>query len=150
MVVSATSRLRSIQGSLNLLIIWIPLINIFDEIGPLQVIPGSHKELLYGVKKDDWFMSIDNKRFSETEFVSLDMDFGDVLFFSGFLVHKSGLLKAENHRWSIQLRFNDLDDETYKKRGYPLTFSSERPTIDYIQNEKDLKIENLKYLKSFM
>ena len=95
-------------------------------------------------------MSIDNKRFSETEFVSLDMDFGDVLFFSGFLVLKSGLLKAENHRWSIELRFNDLDDETYKKRGYPLTFSSERPTIDYIQNEKDLKIENLKYLKSFM
>ena len=108
------------------------LINVFDEIGPLQVIPGSHKELLYEVKKDDWFMSIDNKRFSETEFISLDMDYGDVLFFSGFLVHKSGLLKTDNHRWSIQLRFNDLDDETYKRGVILLPFhQKDRQLITY-------------------
>lgn len=141
---------RSVQGSINMMVIWIPLIDINEEIGPLNVVPESHKKCLYKVKKDEWFMSISEKEFKKDHYKSLLMNKNDVLFFSGFLVHKSGVLKTNSHRWTIQLRFNDLDEQSYIDRGYPLTTSSERPVVDYLGSYNEIPINEIKSLKGFI
>ena len=108
---------RSIQGSLNSVVVWIPLVNVTDELGPLEVIPGSHKRGLCAKKMVKGFGVCDAKN---KEFVKVEMNVGDALFFSTYLIHRSGNNITEDKiRWSCHFRYNDLEDETYIGRGYP-------------------------------
>jgi phytanoyl-CoA hydroxylase len=108
---------RSIQGSLNSIVAWVPLIDINKALGCLEVIPGSHQDGLQNSEKDDWFRSI--PAIAENKFASLNVETGDVLFFSTFLIHRSGNNITESIRWSCHFRYNDLSEETFIARKYP-------------------------------
>lgn len=107
----------STQGSLNGLTLWIPLVDVTQELGPLEISPGSHlmgkQEHIesYGVpvmKKIDW------------NFMPVPMEVGDVLAFSNFLVHRSGTNITEDKiRWSIHFRYDDVTEKTFIDRNYP-------------------------------
>ena len=43
-------------------------------------------------------------------------------FFSAFLIHQSGNNITNNIRWSVQLRYNNLDEPTFIERGYPMAY----------------------------
>lgn len=79
---------RSMQGSINSMIVWIPLCNISEELGALKIIPGSHKSGLLETTENKWFRQIDNNNLKD--FISVEVEEGDALFFSSFLVHTSG------------------------------------------------------------
>ena len=53
-------------------------------------------------------------------FKNVDAKLGEVLLFSTFLVHKSGLNLTNNIRYSINIRFNDLYSQDYAERNYYL------------------------------
>lgn len=108
---------RSIQGSLNSVVMWVPLCNISGDMGPLEVIPGSHLRGLQATKVKDNFGLCENV--SEDEFVSVQTSPGDALFFSTFLIHRSGENTSEKIRWSCHFRYNDLTEATYLSRGHP-------------------------------
>lgn len=40
---SAHQDWRSMQGSLDSMVVWVPLVNVDESLGALEVIPGSHK-----------------------------------------------------------------------------------------------------------
>ena len=114
------------QGSSNSITAWIPLQNTFIKNGSLNVIPESHKR---GFIKDhlNWKnlkvppnMLSEEKAKSLGIFKNIDTGFGEVLLFSTFLVHKSGLNLTKNIRYSINIRFNDLNSQDYAKRNYYL------------------------------
>jgi hypothetical protein len=44
------------------------------------------------------------------------------LIFSAFLVHRSGENITKNIRWSIQLRYNNMVEPTFKERGFPMPY----------------------------
>lgn len=107
----------STQGSLNGLTLWIPLVDIKDELGPLEVVPGSHVlgnsehvevEGVPVLSRDDW------------NFLPVPMDVGDVLVFSNFLIHKSGINLTEDEiRWSAHFRYDDACESTFIERNFP-------------------------------
>ena len=114
------------QGSSNSVTIWIPLQNTFVKNGSLKVIPESHKK---GFIKDsiNWKnlkvppnMLSEKKAKSLGVFKNVDAKLGEVLLFSTFLVHKSGLNLTNNIRYSINIRFNDLYSQDYAERNYYL------------------------------
>ena len=107
---------RSMQGSINSLVVWVPLIDINEELGALRVVPKSHKSGLLESQENNWFREINN--LNEKDFISIEVKKGDALFFSSFLVHSSGNNLLDKIRWSCHFRYNDLAEESFIERGY--------------------------------
>jgi ectoine hydroxylase-related dioxygenase (phytanoyl-CoA dioxygenase family) len=91
------------RGSLNSVTVWVPFQDTPDDMGPLYVIPSSHRHgehpqkegLLTPSPADDLYRAVPIK-------------LGQVLIFSQFLIHKSGRNISDKIRFSLQVRFNEL------------------------------------------
>ena len=110
----------NMQGSINGVVVWIPLININIAIGPISLIQGSHLNGLVVKDKSIGFGVVDSNIYNN--FKSFEYEIGDLLIFSAFLIHKSGDNLTNNIRWSCQFRYNDLEDKSFIERGYPHAF----------------------------
>jgi ectoine hydroxylase-related dioxygenase (phytanoyl-CoA dioxygenase family) len=107
----------SMQGSSNAAVLWVPLVNMEEGIGALEVIPGSHKGGIRTKETVNGFAMYDLKGWEE--FVKMELNVGDALLFHAMLVHRSGTHKGGDIRWSAHFRYNDLQDEDFVRRGYP-------------------------------
>jgi phytanoyl-CoA hydroxylase len=111
---------RSMQGSLDSVVVWIALVDVDAALGALEVVPGSHRRSLLADRFVDGFGQTD--AFADDDFAAVEMGKGDALFFSSFLVHRSGTNTTESIRWSAQFRYNNLAEPTFVERGYPHSF----------------------------
>lgn len=134
---------RSIQGSLNCLIIWVALDDVSPERGPLELIPGSHLWGLLPTVEDEWYRHVSDARVDDNAFESLPMKAGDAVLFSAFLVHRSGRNTSEDFRYSVQYRYNDLADESYVRRVFPTTYDSDRPAKDFLEDQTAPSIDEI-------
>jgi phytanoyl-CoA hydroxylase len=111
---------RSMQGSLNSMVVWVAMCDIDISLGALEVIPSSHLDGLQTTEMVDSFGLIPEQIAVQSKFVPVEVKKGDVLFFSSFLIHQSGNNSTENGiRWSAHFRYNDLDEPDFIARGYP-------------------------------
>ena len=108
---------RSMQGSLNSVVVWVPLADIPRELGALEVVPGSHLWGLQESREDNWFRHIEE--LPDSQYDSMEMEAGDVLIFSAFVVHRSGDNITDSIRWSCHFRYNDLEEPTFVSRKFP-------------------------------
>lgn len=109
---------RSMQGSLNSAVIWVPLVDIPKDLGALEILPGSH---LHGLRTDHIENGFGMVKLTEEEtrsLVSVEVSVGDALLFSSLLIHQSGQNVTSRPRWSCHFRYNDLDDETFISRKF--------------------------------
>lgn len=109
---------RSMQGSLNSIVIWIPLININIELGALKILGGSHLEGLRTDRVENGFGIVILNQEEIENLVSIEVERGDLLLFSSFLIHQSGDNITNYPRWSCHFRYNDLEESTFIKRSY--------------------------------
>ena len=115
---SAHQDWRSMQGSLDSIVVWVPLMDISKTLGALEVIPGSHKRGLQDATIIDGYGKMQGT-IDESDFIPLEIEKGDALFFSTFLVHRSGTNATNSIRWSCHFRYNNLRESTFIERGYP-------------------------------
>ena len=93
-----------VKGNDEELTVWIPLFDTKIQQGCLQVMPRSHiggkvpHTLIIGKKTLPASVYENEIRYAE-------MNRGDVLFFSSFLLHQSSLNISDQIRYSIQLRY---------------------------------------------
>lgn len=115
---SAHQDWRSMQGSLDAIVVWVPLIDISKSLGALEAIPGSHRwGLLQSDMADSYGHITDPKAMSGM--IALEVEAGDALFFSAFLTHQSGTNVTDSIRWSCHFRYNNLHEPTFVERGFP-------------------------------
>ena len=109
---------RSMQGSLDACVVWIPLVDIARDLGALEVAPASHLDGLVPADMEDGYAPL---RSDETaaDMVPVEVERGDALFFSALLLHRSGTNVTDRIRWSCHFRYNNLDEPTFVERGYP-------------------------------
>lgn len=62
------------------------------------------------------------KGIEHKKFIMPTIELGDALFFSAFLIHRSGNNVTDSIRWSCHLRYNDLSEPTFMERNYPDSF----------------------------
>jgi phytanoyl-CoA hydroxylase len=115
---SAHQDWRSMQGSLDSVVVWLPLIDLNRDLGALEVVPGSHTQGLLDADLKDGYGQM-RDQVDEAGFVPVEVERGDALFFSTFLVHRSGTNITESIRWSCHFRYNNLHETTFIERGYP-------------------------------
>jgi ectoine hydroxylase-related dioxygenase (phytanoyl-CoA dioxygenase family) len=109
---------RSMQGSLNAVVIWIPLVDINKALGALEIVPKSH---LDGLRTDHIENGFGMVALTETEkenLVAVELNAGDALLFSSFLIHQSGDNITDMPRWSCHFRYNDLEEESFIQRKF--------------------------------
>ncbi len=102
-------------GSTNGVTVWVPLVDVDEELGPLEVSPGSH--LLGSLEHE--MNGVPVLKDYKGEFVSLPVKVGDAIIFSTMTVHRSGVNKSDRIRWSCAFRYNDAAEESFIKRKYP-------------------------------
>lgn len=121
---------RTGQGSLDSIVLWFPLIDCGEALGALQVIPGSHTWGLMTADTSGYTGSI-QENLKDEDFIQTEFEVGDLLIFSAFLIHQSGDNVTQNIRWSIQLRYNNMNEGTFIERGFPMPYIY-RPEADLV------------------
>lgn len=107
----------SVQGSLNGVTCWVPLVDIDEELGPLEVLPKSH---LLGFIDHEETMGVPSISKQFEEWLPVPMEVGDALFFNPFTIHRSGNNRSQDRiRWSMHFRYNDALESTFIERKYP-------------------------------
>ena len=109
---------RSMQGSLDSLVVWVPLMDIDRSLGALEIVPGSHQQGLLQADMIDGYGHIEQP-LSASDLVPVEVEAGDALFFSAFLLHQSGTSAGDAIRWSCHFRYNNLREPTFVARGFP-------------------------------
>jgi phytanoyl-CoA hydroxylase len=131
---------RSMQGSLNSVVVWIPLHDIDRDLGALEIVPESHRLGLLSTEVVERFGKVE--RFADADFQPVEVEQGDLLVFSAFLVHRSGTNSTDSIRWSCHFRYNDLAEATFIERGYPHAYvyhpvdellTPEFPSVDNVR-----------------
>lgn len=114
----------SVQGSLDGVVVWLPLVEIDKDNFPLEVIPGSHKLGLAPMKGggiSSW--EIDDSWYDEKQFVPVEIEVGDVVFMSMFTIHRSSIIgKDGRYRIAISTRFDNAEEPTFIERAYPSAY----------------------------
>lgn len=142
---------KGMQGSINSVVISIPLVDVDKNLGALQVLPESHKN---GFLKSKG--SMENKtglealQAVEVELGSVDSKFlsiyqkqGDALVFSSFLLHRSGTNILDTPRYTLLLKFNDLEDRHFIEQGFVSPTKSIHESV--VDDSLDYKKLLLKY-----
>lgn len=104
----------SMQGSLDCVTVWIALTNTGIGNFPLEVIPGSHKQ---GLREGKLNGSVLEVEANDAEFIPVECEAGDVVFMSGFTVHRTG--PGTGFRVAVSQRFDNVSEPTFIERGYP-------------------------------
>ena len=109
------------RGSLNHILLWIPLIDINEDNCPILAVPKSHLNGFIDGNQNSHNIVIDN--FKEEEYNKILLKKGDSLLFNSWLVHKTGCFKNNGKiRIAIALRINDLNDNYFISTQYKTAF----------------------------
>ncbi len=113
---------RSMQGSLDSVVLWTPTTPVTATSHPLEVIPGSHLYGLLDTVEHIMTPTVSDPRITEDQYRPLPMEPGDVVIFSSFLVHRTGETGDGNVRIAFSTRFNNAAEPTYVEHGYPTPY----------------------------
>lgn len=90
------TRDRSLTGG------WIALDDATIENGCLYVIPGSHKWVLYDQRQhdnpDEFDFAPESYGFEESSEIPVEVKAGDIVFFNGYLLHRSRKNRSDAYR----------------------------------------------------
>ena len=120
----------SIQGSLDSVVVWLPLTPVNSKRFTVDIIPGSHKRGLIQGEITNSAFEIPSHEFNEEDFIPLIAEPGDVVFFNAFVIHRSSK-NGSGLRIACSTRFENLAEPTFIERGYPCAYkrSVERQLI---------------------
>ncbi len=114
----------SVQGSLDGVVIWIPLTDVDVSNFPMEVIPGSHvKGLLPMIDRGASTWEVPASEYTEADFQPVCVQRGDVVFMSMFTVHRSSTSGVPgSFRLAVSTRLDNACEPTFVERAYPTAY----------------------------
>lgn len=113
----------SIQGSLDGMVVWVPLMNIDKNRYPMEVIPGSHKKrILPSFESDTSGWVVKPEAYQESDLIPVECEVGDVVFMSNFLAHRSSIKGDGRLRLACSTRYDNANEKTFVERCYPTAY----------------------------
>lgn len=110
----------AMQGSLDAVVVWIPLVDITPGKFPLEVIPTSHKKGLLPFKKEKGYAHTEPMCYDDESFVPLSVPKGSIVLMSSFLLHRTSYEGEDNTiRLACSARYDNAMEPSYIDRGYP-------------------------------
>lgn len=133
-------------------IVWVALDDVRIENGAMKVIPGSHTKGFYPwfrVKGETHHDRIDPKYIEEDKAIYVEMDAGDVLIFSMFLLHSSNEVHSELPRRAFRVSYQSMN-EIFTPRGTPIVVRGGRPDFLSKQYSAPSSTQKLPFHKKVM
>lgn len=114
----------SVQGSLDGVVVWLPLTNVDRTNYPMEIIPGSHHQgLLRMINRGSSTWEVDPDEYRPEDFMPVEVNMGDVVFMSLFTIHRSSLEGLPKKlRVAISTRFDNGGEATFIERAYPTAY----------------------------
>jgi phytanoyl-CoA hydroxylase len=113
---------RSVQGSLNSIVLWTPLADVGRDDYPVIVADGSHLLGLLPSTEHVFGHQIEPTQVRGLDFRPVELKRGDILVFSTLLVHATSETGGDRVRIAASFRFNDAADSSYIERGLPIPY----------------------------
>jgi phytanoyl-CoA hydroxylase len=110
---------RSVQGSLDGLVVWLPMVPVTAESNALEVAPGTHRLGLLPIVPHPFGTTVAEGQIADDAYVPLDVLPGDAVVFSMFLVHRTGQSTRPGVRWAVSYRYNNLDEPSFIAHDFP-------------------------------
>jgi len=110
---------RSFQGSLDSVVFWVPMTDVSVSDHPLEVVRGSHRNGLLASEECPFGHCVASDLLGGMEFEALEVNCGDVIAMSGFLVHRTGERGGDQLRIAASFRYNNADEGSFVERNYP-------------------------------
>jgi ectoine hydroxylase-related dioxygenase (phytanoyl-CoA dioxygenase family) len=114
----------SVQGSLDGMIIWIPLMKVDENSYPMEVIKGSHNSGVYPAYEDgvnpDW--EIKPEYLINETFHPVHCNPGDVVLMSNFAIHRTGQYGNDDIRVACSTRVDNGNEKTFVFRSFPSAY----------------------------
>jgi Phytanoyl-CoA dioxygenase (PhyH) len=133
----------ALQSSLDMITAWIPLVNVDKELFPLEVIPGSHLLGLCSGHITKHIVEINANKYNESDFVPIEVAKGDVIFMSGFSLHRSGKNGRHNAvRLASSCRYENAKEKYFVEHGFPFcqhTIVNRDLIIDNFPNNEQVR-----------
>ncbi len=109
----------TLQGSLDTVTVWIPFVDIDQDLFTLDIIPGSHALGLKPYSRRAHIFEVSPSAYDAGEFQSVECKRGDVVFMSSFAIHRSSLRGDERLRVSTSMRYENAAEPHFIARSYP-------------------------------
>jgi phytanoyl-CoA hydroxylase len=113
---------RSMQGSLDSIVLWLPTTPVSAKSYPLEIMPKSHLFGLLDTVDHIMTPTVSDRRVSESQYVPVPVEPGDVIAFSSFLVHRTSEEGDGLARIALSGRFNNALEQTYVAHGFPTPY----------------------------
>lgn len=110
---------RRMQGSLDSIVLWLPTTPVSAQSNPMEFVPRSHLLGLLNTAEHIMIPTVSDPRITEDQFIPITVEPGDIVFFSSFLVHRSGEADDGLVRIALSGRLNNAKEPSYIARGYP-------------------------------
>ena len=117
-------------GSMNSVTYWIPMQKVSKTLGGIEIVPASHRKGLaeFEATNETVKEKTSNVAPKEIRLVAppteniqaVELDRGDLIVFSQFLLHRSLNHLGSRVRWTIQVRHSDASDPTFLRHGSPM------------------------------
>ncbi len=125
------SQFRSIDG----LVFWSSLVPLTEELGPLQIAVGSHKDGIAPLLSRDpdhpektgaYALRLHNEaeRIARYRQVQALVSPGDLLIIDFLNLHASGFNRSKRSRWSMQIRYFNFREPTGQRIGWIGSFAA--------------------------
>ncbi len=110
----------ALQSGLDTVTTWVPLVPVKANSYTLEIIPKSH---LLGFCESNETQNIHEilpEVYNHLNFIKVQMEPGDVLVFSVFLIHRSEICSnQEAFRMAYSMRYENASDLNFINRNYP-------------------------------
>jgi phytanoyl-CoA hydroxylase len=113
---------RSMQGSLDSIVFWLPTTPVTKKSNPIEFVPKSHLLGLLDTVENIMTPTVSDPRITEDKYVPIPVEAGDIIFFSSFMVHRTGEQDDGLVRIALSGRFNNAKEKTYVEHGYPTPY----------------------------
>lgn len=109
----------ALQGSLDTVTVWIPFVDIDEDLFTLDIIPRSHADGLKPYSRRDHIFEVDPDLYNEDDFESVVATRGDVVFMSSFAIHRTSLRGDDRLRVATSMRYENAAEPHFIARAYP-------------------------------
>lgn len=139
------AQLRGVEG----LVFWSPLAPVTQEMGPVEIAVGSHREGLVPVRTRDprhpektgayaLLLADEERRLAPYAIVAPLLVPGDLLVMDFLTLHRSGENRARRSRWSMQSRLFHFLDPTGIRIGWQGSFAA---GVDFTKIHPELVVD---------
>jgi len=116
---------------------WAPLIDDTSILnGTIELAVGSHKERIAPqtwnkIEGRQLQILVSDDVIAKYEQVALPMKLGELLFFSGFLAHRSGTNVSSRHRYSLVGMYHDVSEIKFIAPTFEMSYQGKTPEEYY-------------------